>query len=246
MELPSHVALSFMTAQTRALEVTAGNLANAGTAGFKAERVLFSDWLAKQGGTDGSRGTRPVAFVQDRATYRDQAAGPLSHTGNPLDLAIVGDGFFTVETPRGVRLTRSGRFGPLPDGTIADGAGNALLDTAGQKLRISSADVTLTVTADGALGSENGRIGRVGVVQPADTGRMTAEGGTLLRADTATAPVDAPRVMQGTLEDSNVQPVLELTRMMSGLRSFQFASQFVEQEAGRMQSAIDKITQRRG
>lgn len=246
MQLPSYVALSFLSAQSRSLEVTAANLANAGTAGFKAERVLFSDWLSRQGGTDGSHGTRPVAYVQDRATYRDQAAGPMTQTGNPLDLAIVGDGFFTVETSHGPRLTRAGRFTPQPDGTIANDAGEALLDAGGQKLRLSAADVTLTVTADGALGSENGRIGRIGVVQPADAGRMQAEGGTTLLAQTGTEPVERPRVMQGMLEDSNVRPVLEMTRMMSGLRSFQFAAQFVESEATRVQSAIDKIMQRRG
>ena len=246
MELPSTVALSFMTAQTRALDVTATNLANSGTAGFKAGRVLFSDWLARQNGTDGSRGRGPVAYVQDRATYRDQAPGTLTHTGNPLDLAIAGDGFFTVDTPRGPRLTRAGRFTPQPDGTIADDAGAALLDTAGQRLRLSAADVTLTVTADGALSSENGRIGRIGVVQPGDAMRMQAEGSTDLRSDSATDAVEQPRIVQGALEDSNVHPVIEMTRMMAGLRSFQFAAQFVEAEAGRVQSAIDKITQRKG
>ena len=245
MELPSYVALSYLTAQGRALDVTATNLANASTPGFKAERVLFSDWLSRQTGTDGSHGKKPVSFVQDRATYRDDAAGSLTHTANPLDLAIGGDGFFTVDTARGPRLTRAGRFTPQPDGTIADSQGNALLDVAGQKLRLSPADINLTVTADGAIESENGRIGRVGVVQPDDPMRMKAEGGTLMNAETATAPVDRPRVIQGAVEDSNVQPVMEMSRMMSGLRSFQFTAQFIESEAQRMQSAIDKITQRK-
>lgn len=245
MELPSYVALSYLTAQSRALEVTAGNLANTGTSGFKAERVLFSDWLGKQTGPEGPMGKRPVAFVQDRATYREQAPGPLSHTGNPLDLAISGDGFFTVDTARGPRLTRAGRFSPQADGTIVDHGGNALLDTAGQKLRLSAADINLTVTADGSIESENGPIGRVGIVQPEDPMRMQLEGGTTLRSDSATAPVDRPRLVQGSVEDSNVQPVIEMTRMMSGLRSFQFAAQFVEGEATRQQNAIDKIMQRR-
>lgn len=245
MELPSYVAMSFLTAQSRALEVHAGNLANAGTSGFKAERVLFSDWLGRQTGTEGPLSRRPVAFVQDRATYREQAAGSLNHTGNPLDLAVVGNGFFTVETARGPRLTRAGRFAPQADGTIADHEGNALLDTAGQKMRLGAADISLSVAADGSITSENGRIGRVGVVQPEDTGRMQTEGATTLRADTPTAPVDAPTVLQGAVEDSNVQPVLEMTRMMSSLRAFQFAAQFVEGEATRQQSAIDKLTQRK-
>ena len=116
--------------------------------------------------------------MQDRATWRDQAEGPLQHTGNPLDLAIGGEGFFTVDTPRGPRLTRAGRFTAQGDGTISDTQGNALLDTAGQKLRISPADINLTVTADGAISSENGTIGRIGVVQPADLAKLQGEGGT--------------------------------------------------------------------
>lgn len=246
MELTSYVALSYLGAQQRALEVTAVNLANASTPGFKAERVLFADWLSNQAGTDGSRGKQPVAFVQDRATYRDQAPGALQHTGNPLDLAIGGDGFFTVDTPRGPRLTRAGRFTPQPDGKLTDGAGNALLDTAGQPIRLSPADINLRVSADGTIGSENGSIGRVGIVLPADTARMQAEGGATLRADSPTAPVDQPRVIQGAIEDSNVQPVIEMTRMMASLRSFQFTTQLVEAEAQRQQSAIDKLTQTKG
>ncbi len=245
MELTSYVALSYLSAQQRALDVTAANLANAGTSGFKAERVLFSDWLAKQNGTDGSHGTKPVSFVQDRATWRDQAEGPLQHTGNPLDLAIGGEGFFTVDTPRGPRLTRAGRFTAQSDGTISDTQGNALLDTAGQKLRISPADINLTVTADGAISSENGTIGRIGVVQPADLAKLQGEGGTVLKADTPTSPVAQPKVVQGAIEDSNVQPIMEMSRMMSGLRSFQFTAQLVEGEAQRMQGAIDKLTQRK-
>ena len=243
MELTSAIALSRLVSQSRAMEVTATNMANANTPGFKAERTLFSDWLSRQTGADSPRGGRVIAFVQDRATYRDGAAGPLQQTGNPLDLALSGEGFFTVDTPRGPRLTRAGRFTPLPDGRIADTDGNALLDTAGQPIRIGAADARIVVTADGTISSENGRLGRIGVVKPSDPRRMTAEGARNLRADIDTAAVDKPQVMQGAIEDSNVQPVLEVTRMMSDLREFQFTSQFVQNEADRMQSAIDKLTQ---
>jgi flagellar basal-body rod protein FlgF len=246
MELTSYVALSYLAAKQRSLDVTAANLANAGTSGFKAERVLFSDWLDPQRGTDGSRGRQPVAFVQDRATWREVAEGSLQQTGNPLDLAINGDGFFTVDTPRGPRLTRAGRFAPQTDGTVADGQGNALLDVTGQKLRLSPADLTLTVTANGELSSENGIIGRIGVVQPADLARLQAEGATTLKADTPTSPVAQPKIVQGALEDSNVQPIMEMTRMMDGMRSFQLTAQMLEQEGQRMQSAIDKLSQQKG
>ncbi|MBV8912901.1 MAG: flagellar hook basal-body protein [Acetobacteraceae bacterium] len=244
MELPTYVALSRLAAQQRALDVTATNLANASTPGFKASRMLFSDWLSAQTGTQTQGRERSVAFTQDRATYRDQTAGTLQHTGNPLDLAISGDGYFTVSTPRGPRLTRAGRFGPLSDGTIGDAEGNSVLDSAGQKIRLAPGDTQITITADGTIGSESGTIGRIGVVKPADPNRLTAEGGRDLRADSDTSPVATPKLVQGAIEDSNVQPIVETTRMMADLRSFQFTSQFIEAEAQRMQTAIDKITQR--
>lgn len=245
MQTPTAVALSRLVAQTRAMDVTAGNIANASTPGFRGERVLFSDWLSRQPGVDAPPGGRVVAYNQDRATYRDRQPGALSHTGNPLDLALGGDGFFTVGTPNGPRLTRAGRFELTADGTIADAEGHALLDAAGQALRVSPGDTTLHVAGDGTLSSENGRLGRVGVVRPEDPNRLAAEGATLLRADGPTAPVAAPRVVQGAIENSNVQPVAEMTRMMTELREFQFTSQFVQGEADREQAAVDKLTQRR-
>lgn len=245
MEVPSYIALSRLVAQSRALEVTATNMANANTPGFKAERTLFSDWLSKQSGADAPRGGQVVSYVQDRATYRDAAAGPIQHTGNPFDLALGGDGYFSVDTPRGPRLTRAGRFAPMADGRLGDAEGNALLDKAGQPIRIGAADGRITVTADGTISSENGRIGTVGVVRPSDPMRMAAEGARTYRADSDTAPVAQPQVVQGAVEDSNVQPVLEMTRMMADLREFQFTTQFVQSEADRQQAAIDKLTQRK-
>jgi flagellar basal-body rod protein FlgF len=242
MELPTYIALSRLSAQQRALDVTAANLANSGTPGFKSSRVLFSDWLSNQVGTNAPKGDRTIAYTQDRATYREQQAGVLERTGNPLDLAIAGAGFFTVSTPQGPRLTRAGHFVPQADGTIGDIQGNKLLDAAGQPLRLSPTDADITVTADGTISTESGQVGRIGVVQPTDVNRMTEEGSRNLRADTPTNPVAQPQVVQGAVEDSNVQPILETTRMMNDMRSFQFTSEFIQSESDRMQSAIDKIT----
>ncbi len=122
------------------------------------------------------RGGKILAFTQDRATYRDQAAGPLTHTANPLDLAITGPGFFTVQTKAGPMLTRAGRFGLQADGTIADADGNALLDAAGKPMRVAAADTSLQVSGDGTLSSENGQLGKIGIVQPADPNRMHGAG----------------------------------------------------------------------
>jgi flagellar basal-body rod protein FlgF len=243
MNNTTNIALSRLTAQTRAMDVIANNIANLSTPGYRAERMVFADWLSPQTGTTAPKGDRTLAYTQDRATYRDQAEGSITQTGNPLDIALTGDGFFTVQTAAGTRLTRAGRFTLQGDGSITDGAGNALLDSAGAPMRVAAADTQLTVTADGSLSSQNGPIGKIGVVKPTDANRMTAEGSRLFRPDVPTVPVTAPHMVQGAVEDSNVQAVPELVRMMSTERDFQFVSQFVEAEGQRKQTAIDKITQ---
>ena len=243
MQNATTIALSRLIAQQRAMDVTATNLANANTPGFKAGRTLFADWLDRQTGVDPVRGGRTMAYTQDRATWREQAEGALTQTGNPLDLAISGAGFFTVQTKAGPMLTRAGRFDLQTDGTIADADGDALLDANGQPIHVAAADTQLQVAGDGTLSSQNGALGRIGIVAPADLNRMQAQGDHLLTAATPTAAVVRPKVAGGALEASNVQPIAETTRMMNDLREFQFVSQFVQGEGDRQQAAIDKLTQ---
>lgn len=242
MQNSTSVALSRLIAQQRAMDVTATNLANTNTPGFKTGRTLFADWLDRQSGVDPVRGGRTLSFTQDRATYREQSEGALSHTANPLDLAITGEGFFTLQTKAGPMLSRAGRFNLQADGMVADADGNALLDTAGQPIRVSAADTSLSVAGDGTLSSENGRLGKIGIVKPADVNKMQAQGDHLLAANSPTTPVAQPKLVGGALEDSNVQPVAETTRMINELRQFQFVTQFVQGESERQQSAIDKLT----
>jgi flagellar basal-body rod protein FlgF len=242
MDNTINIALSRLATQQHAMDIVAGNLANTSTPGYRAERMVFADWLESEPGGAVPAGDRKLAFTQLRATYRDQSEGSISATNNPLDLALTGNGFFTVQTANGTRLTRAGRFSLQSDGTIADESGNPLLDTSGNPMRISPADTVLSVAGDGSLSSQNGPLGQIAVVTPNDPNRITAEGGRLFRADVPTSPVTTPKVTQGALEESNVQPITEVTRMITSERDFQFVAQFVEAEGQRKQSAIDKLT----
>jgi flagellar basal-body rod protein FlgF len=241
MDIASSVATSRLVAQQRTLDVIAGNLANADTPGYKAERVQFSDWLSRQSGGSTPPGGSPIAYTQDRATWREQQAGAITHTGNPLDLAITGNGYFTVSTPNGPRLTRDGRFSMLPGGTVSDSAGNAVLDSNGQPLQLSPTDTNISIAGDGTVSSQNGQVGKIGVVQPSDPMLLSAEGNTLFRSGSTTTPVDSPMLEEGAVEESNVQPVMEVTRMMDGQRTFEFLAQFVQAESDRQQNSIDKL-----
>jgi flagellar basal-body rod protein FlgF len=240
MNIASLIAGSRVVAQERAIEVTAMNIANVNTPGFQASRVQFAAWLNPQRNGAALPGEPQIAYTQDRATWRDQQQGSLSQTGNPFDLALRDGGYFTVNTARGPRLTRDGKFGPLPNGTIGDDTGNPLLDVTGQPIQMAQGDTQITIKADGTVSSQNGQLGKIGVVKPIDPMKLQAEGNSLLRADTPTSQAAVPGLVQGVLEGSNVPPVLELTTMMNGLRDYQFTTQLIQAEDDRIQSTIDK------
>ncbi len=223
------------------MDITANNVANANTPGFRAERVQFSDWIDPQPSASGVPGAGTITYTQDRATWRETQAGTITHTGNTFDLALANEGYFTVNTKAGPRLTRDGRFGLMPDGTMADSAGNPVLDTTGKPIRISPADTRISIAGDGSVSSENGPLGRIGVVQPSDPMKMQAEGDTRFVSNSPTTPVPSPGMVQGAVEQSNVQPVTEVARMIDNERQFQFVTQLVQAESDRQQSTIDKL-----
>ncbi len=244
MQNATDIALSRLMAQGQVMDVLANNLANANTPGFKAGRVLFGAWLSRQGAGSLPPGDNPINYTEMRATYREDRAGALQQTGNPLDLAITGAGYFTVQTPRGVRVTRAGRFSLLPDGTIADFAGNKLLSDSGQPMQIAPGETGITVAGDGTVSTRNGVLGRIGVVTLNAPNGAKAEGNRLLDPGASgTTPVTSPQLVQGAVEGSNVNPILETTRMMTLLREFQFVTAFEQAESDRMANAIQKITQ---
>ena len=246
MQNTTTIALSRLAAQQRAMDVTASNIANAATQGFQAERMVFADWLVRQPAGAEPPGGQVLNYTQDRATYRDPRPGPMSHTGNPLDIALGNpDGFFTVQTPRGPRLTRAGHYELSSTGSVVDVDGNALLDTQGRPLQVSPTDGALSITGDGTLSGQNGQLGRIGVVRTTAPQSLRPEGGRLFATAEPTAALAQPKVTQGMVEASNVQPVLELTRMMNDFRAYEFVGQFIQAESDRQQSAIDKLTQKR-
>ena len=244
MDTPGHIALSRLAAQQRNVDVIAQNLANANTPGFKAGRMLFENWVAHGSGI-ARPGARDVAYVQDRATFREQANGRMTRTDNPLDISIAGEGFFVIDTPRGERYTRAGRFTIAPDGRVTTSEGYTLMSTENQPLMVTEQDTRLTLAADGSLASENGQLGRIRIVEFDDRNRLRPEGDVLFASDTPPRPVETPRVVQGMVEESNVEPVGEMTRMMAEVREFQFITQFVEREGERQANLIERLLRRR-
>ncbi|MCB4823714.1 flagellar basal-body rod protein FlgF [Roseicella aerolata] len=244
MDTPGYVILSRLGAQLRATQVLAHNLANADTPGFQAQRPVFAQHL--QTPPDGPRGAS-TAYSIDRATWRQATPGPLTTTGNPLDVALRGEGFFAVETPGGEeRYTRAGRFGLSPDGRLVDAEGNAALDARGTPIVIGPGDTRIEIQGDGTIRSENGPLGQLRVVRFEAPQKLRAVGDRLFAAEEAPQPVERPGVVQGAVEGSNVRPVLEMVRMTEEVREFQLATSFAEREGERLQTAVERILRRRG
>ncbi len=239
MENPSYLVLSHMVAQTNAMEVIANNIANASTPGFKATNLRFSGYLQPDGSP--VPGDSTLSFVTAAHSWRDTATGAVRNTGSPLDLAITGQGYFQVQTGNGIRLTRDGAFGLQPDGTLCTASGAQVLDTDGQPITVPANAGTLTITGDGVISGEHGRIGQIGAVDVSDPQALQAAGNNQFIASQPTTAAANPGIVQGALEQSNVSPVLMITKMLETSQDFQFDTQFIEAEQTRQMNAISQI-----
>lgn len=245
MDSPGYIVLSRLAAQNRATQVLANNLANADTTGFRAERAVFAASVTRQTDVAAANGGRPVAYALDRATWRDTANGPLQMTGNPLDVAIDGEGYLAVETPRGERYTRAGRFTIDAQRRLVDSDGHPVQNAEGQPIAFAAGDTRIEIRGDGSIRTENGPVARLRVVRFPDVQDLLPEGDRLFAADVAPEPVARPKVIQGALEGSNVRPILEMTRLTQEVREFQMAATFAEREGERLKDAVDRILRRR-
>ncbi|MGH6891266.1 MAG: flagellar basal-body rod protein FlgF [Dongiaceae bacterium] len=241
METPIYIALSRQMALRQQMDVVANNVANANTSGFKAEMMLMSEVdLPAEQGTE-------LSYVQDFATARDFSPGTLRPTGNDLDLAIQGNGFFSVQTPDGVRYTRVGRFQLNADGTLVTSQGYPVLSS-GSSVTIDPDDGPVQVAEDGSISTDRARegqllqvVGKLDVVDFADRGALKPAPDNLFIADAP--PIAATgKVAQGMLEDSNVNSILEMTNLIEVTRNYQAMQRFLDGEHERQRRAINSIT----
>jgi flagellar basal-body rod protein FlgF len=197
-----YAAYAGLLARSQALDVAAGNLSNAGTAGYRAERDYFRSAILGPEALDSQLNTTVNAFGVLGGSRLDLGQGALTPTGNPLDLAIEGNGFFAIQTPQGIRYTRDGEFERAKDGTLTTQAGEAVLDQKNQPIRIPSGDTV--VGADGVVSVNGAMTGRIGVFGFASGDALTAEGGNRYAAVEGVQPLAADgAVHQGSLESSN-------------------------------------------
>ncbi len=235
MDSTSYIALSREIALQDRLAVIAQNLANVDTSGYKRQMLRVETvWEP-----DGDHGK--LAFVQDVGRYRDFAPGALRSTGNPLDFAIGGRGYFAVQTPDGNRYTRDGHFRVDTEGRLVTSTGYPVLDSDGTPITLTNGGGSIELASDGTLSDGSGPIARLGVFDFADPGSLEAVGENLYRTDQPPQPVDTPQLAQGMIEESNVEPVLEITRMIETVRAFEATQKMLDTHHELERRAIQRV-----
>ena len=238
MESSVLIALSRQGTLKREMDVIANNLANMNTTGFKGEKMLFVEHLVKSRGGDRLLPVK-LSFARDVAQITDLSEGQINTTGNTLDVAIRKDGFFVVETPNGQRYTRNGRFETDNQGQLVNQQGFPVL---------TGADVPLvfSIARDGTVSTNNGELGQIKLVKFEKAQNLQKEAGGLLNTNDAPVNVDDPVIIQGALEGSNVQPILELSKMIETHRAFDSVRSFIDREDQRQKKMIQQLSPRVG
>jgi flagellar basal-body rod protein FlgF len=210
-----YIALSGMRTRLDELDRLAADIANAGTAGYKAERTSHQEALrpvfdsALQSAIDVTTGGRRL----------DVRAGAIGTTGRDLDIAIEGPGFLTVQTPGGVRYTRNGHLTKDPDGVLVTDDGSPVLGTSGP---ITLGPGKVAIDADGTVRTGATVAGKLAMVEFDDATQLVREGSSLLRSD-GVNPKTAERsaLRAGSLEQANVSVVERVAELTSVTRNFQ-------------------------
>jgi flagellar basal-body rod protein FlgF len=235
MESPWLISISYQAALRREMDAVANNMANMNTPAYKAERMMFSEYLVRP------QKNVPLSFVQDKGMIRDLRDGPLTSTGNPLDLALTGDGYFMIDTENGERYTRSGRFQLDADGQITNQLGQRVLSAAGQPISVPPGTSNISIAPDGTVSAGTEVIGTIGIVRFDNPRAMKREANNLYAADGAPRPAEDTRVMQGMLEESNVNPIQEMTNMIEIQRAYTANQRVLQDEHERIRRAIGQI-----
>jgi len=238
MDLAVYVALTRQSGLAKELQSVANNIANLATTGYRREGVIFAEEVQALPVEGGS-----VAMTEARARYTEELQGSLQETGGSYDLAIEGEGYFTVMTPAGQRLTRAGSFAPNADGVLVNPDGHALLDEGGGEIAIPFEARSVGISSDGTISVDGQPAAQVGLVTVEDRTRLFREAGVLFRADTATVPVENPRLLQGFVEQSNVSPVTEMARMVEVQRAYEYGQKLLDQEDERIRLVVKTLGQ---
>jgi flagellar basal-body rod protein FlgF len=216
-----YTAMTGAVAQSQALDVTANNIANAETTGFRAERVSFAEALDKR---------QDMIHAGIAGAAPDSTRGTMRDTGNPLDVAINGEGWFGVQTQQGVKYTRAGDFRLDDDGRLVTADGNPVRNQGGGELSVPPGTAEVHIEGDGALVADGNIVGQIEVAQFAP-GALDRAGKNLFQPKAGMRPLsggEEPEIMSGTLESANFEVVRGVIDLVKISRVYEALHRMVE------------------
>jgi flagellar basal-body rod protein FlgF len=235
MESSSNIVLSRQTALKREMTAVANNIANLNTTGFKAELMMYDQ--VKVPGSNGES----LSYVIDRGSVRDMRPGSVSLTNNPFDLAITGDGYFSIDNGTETVFTRNGAFMVDKDGKLSTKTGDTVLDDGNNPILVPPGSNSLQIAEDGTIASDGEILGKLQIVSFDSEMLMKSIGDGLLKTDQEPQLAEAARITQGALEGSNVQSMMEMTKLIEIHRSYERMANFIKNEDERQRDLIRRI-----
>jgi flagellar basal-body rod protein FlgF len=240
MDNASLVSLSYQLSAFRSMDVIANNLANVSTPGFKREDMKFEELLQHVQPAEDQNAPQTLSFVRDAGMTRDLSDGRFETTGAPFDLAINGKGFFAVQTAAGERYTRNGHFTLNADGIIVTEQGDPLLGDGGP-ITVTADDGDVSIGPDGTVSGKQGQMAKVRIVDFANERAMTKRGASLYSTTQTSVPAANATLKQGMIESSNVQPVVEISRMIEMMRCYEAVATLAKSTDDLKRQAIEKL-----
>ncbi len=241
MDNALYVGLSRQIVLRRELDIVANNIANADTNGFKVESLMSAETPGAPAST--FEGPKPVKFVTANGVARDFGQGSLRRTDAPFDVAVDGKGFFKVTTKSGDRYTRDGHFRMDDNGRLVTQAGDAVADDGGGEITLDPQKGEVTIAEDGTVSQGTERVAKIGVYQFANMGALDKTGDNLYQNSSNQQPTPATdaKVRQGMLEGSNVNSIVQITRMIEVNRAYEQTAQMMSSEQDLSRNSIARL-----
>jgi flagellar basal-body rod protein FlgF len=217
MHAAPHVSLSAQLTLERRLATLAINVANMNTVGYRATGVSFHEVVSRTGAD-------PVSFASTGRDYINRTSGPLIPTNNPLDVAVQGEGWMALQTPRGIVYTRDGRMRMQPTGALESLSGYPILDVGGTPMLLDPDAGPPTIAADGMISQRGLQLGAIGLFQIDPNAKFERfENSGVIPDKPATPILDYARngVVQGSVEGSNINPIMEMAKLIMISRNFE-------------------------
>ncbi len=235
------VGLTRQMVLRRQMDITANNIANMSTAGFKVEKLILQK--VADGPARHLDGPSKISFVQDTGVSRRFSDGKIEGTGRAFDLALNGPGFFVVETPGGERYTRDGRFSVNDTGTLSTFDGMPVLDDGGAPILLDVNGEEPVIGKDGSVKVGNLVVAKLDIANfdRLDKLQKVGEGRFKAPPRLEVLAVENPIVMQGHLERSNVVAIVEMSRMIQTTRAYQSVSNMLNQAETLSKRTVERL-----